>query len=90
MKRVFKYPLEVTDQCEIEMPLGAEILTVQSQYGTPHIWAMVDDDQLPEKRTFCLIGTGHPICHDTTQLKYIGTFQKVGGTFIGHVFERKS
>lgn len=42
MKKIYKYRIEVTDDQNIEMPVGAKILTVQTQNGVPCIWAMVD------------------------------------------------
>lgn len=35
MKKIYKYRIEVTDDQNIEMPVGAKILTVQTQNGVP-------------------------------------------------------
>lgn len=37
MKKIYKYRIEVTDDQNIEMPVGAKILTVQTQNGVPCI-----------------------------------------------------
>ncbi len=41
-KNIFKYTLHLNDSIKIKMPVGAEILTVQLQYGKPQLWALVD------------------------------------------------
>ena len=48
MKKIYKYAIEITDDRDIVMPVGAKILTVQNQNGVPCIWAMVDPNS--EKR----------------------------------------
>ena len=87
MKEIYKYPLEITDTQFVELSLGAEILTVQMQGNQLCLWAMVNT--LPEaiKKNRCIeiIGTGNPV--PTGDLKYISTFQMVGGGLIFHVFE---
>ena len=88
MLRIYKYPFEVQGELSIEMPKGASILTVQVQNGTPCIWAVVNDSQLVlEDRRFRLFSTGQHIDVNLTHMRYIGTFQLVEGTFVGHLFE---
>lgn len=87
MKRVFKYSFPQTDIFDLELPKGAEILTVQTQDGFPQLWAKVDDEADKEIRTFRLAGTGHLIEQEI--IGYIGTFQMFGGSFVGHLFEIK-
>jgi hypothetical protein len=60
-KVIWKFELEPTDNQEIEMPKGAEILTAQNQVGIPCLWALVDPTAEKETRTFEVVGTGHPI-----------------------------
>lgn len=85
VKRVFKYGLNFTDQQDLELPLNAEVLTAQIQNGQLFIWALVKESNMgfPEKRTFRVAGTGHPI---EGNVKYIATFQ-YGAGFVFHVFE---
>jgi hypothetical protein len=73
------------DYFEIEMPVGAEILCVQVQYGTAKIWALVDDPTITEKRKFRIKVTGEEF--NRFDLKYIGTVQLHDGHFVGHLFE---
>jgi len=88
MKRIFKFPLEMTDLQKIDMPKDSTLLTVQVQKGIPCLWALVDTDKEAEGRFIGIIGTGNPVPENT--LRYIGTFQALEGNwFVGHVFEMK-
>lgn len=87
-KVIYKYPFEVNDVVEIEMPLEAEVLSVQVQRGGPCIWALVDPKTTLETKIFVVYGTGHPVNTSTTG-KFIGTFQLSGGALVFHLFETK-
>lgn len=89
---VYKYPLEVTDKQQINLPKGAEILTIQTQAGAPQMWVHVNSenaDQAHELRSFETYGTGHPMKYlqMDKERRYIGTYQIENGQFIFHVFE---
>jgi predicted regulator of amino acid metabolism with ACT domain len=87
MKRIFKYRIKIDDLQEIQMPVGAEILTVQVQQETPCIWAMVDDDvPIMHTRRIETFGTGHAV--QEAERKYIGTYQIRNGALVFHVFEQ--
>ena len=89
MQTIYKYALEVTDKQRVNLPKGAEILTVQEQYGVPCIWAQVDTTSPPEERIFETFGTGHEMPIDMgIDRKYIGTYQIQGGSLVFHLFER--
>jgi hypothetical protein len=86
VKSIWKYPLQVLDRQFVAMPRGAQVLTVQTQRGQPHIWALAD----PAEREYvdrCLriYGTGHEMPADPG--RYVGTFQLADGGLIYHVFE---
>jgi len=89
IKRIFKYEiLLAADYLVLEMPKGAEILTVQEQYGKPQLWALVDPDAKKESRYFLLRGTGHPIRYAPgADYKYINSFQLDEGALVFHLFE---
>ena len=74
----------------IEMPEGAQILTVQVQHGQPCIWAVVDVNAPKRKYEFWIWPTGGQT--DTPPLMakeyYVGTFQLENGTLVFHVFCR--
>lgn len=88
-KSIYKYQLEVTDTKKIELPVGAEILTVQTQNETPCLWALVDPNGIEkETRIIEVIGNGYPVDYDMgVSRKYISTFQLGGGQLVFHVFE---
>lgn len=90
MLTTWKFPVQVEDEFEIELPTGARILAVQSQgdpmLAVPFVWALVDPSAPKEKRLFRVAGTGHPI--EETNLTYIGTFQMRGGALVFHLFEK--
>lgn len=81
MKRVFKYEL-TADTVDLELPRGAQLLTVQLQNGVPMLWALVDDSIAPIKRCIGVYGTGHPV---DVPGKYVATFQIDDLVF--HVFD---
>lgn len=84
MKTIFKFPLMMTEQQRVAMPIGAQMLTVQMQNDTPCLWALVDkSNNLHDVKIFT-VGTGHEITRD--DLVYIGTYQVYGGKLIFHVF----
>ena len=87
MKRIFKFPLQVSDLQKIGMPKDSTLLTVQVQNGVPCLWVVVETDKEIEERFIRIIGTGHSVPENV--LRYIGTFQVMKGTFVGHVFEVK-
>ena len=83
--RIFKYNLTTAEYQEVEMPGGAEILTLQLQFDAPVVWARVNTSHPPEKRRFAVYGTGNPI--SAAPQKYVGSFQQEKGEFVFHVFE---
>ena len=86
MQSIWKFPLGVSAAIDIRMPVGARILCVQAQFGTPCIWALVDIDA-PKlvARTFYTYCTGHQ--HEAMTGVYVGTYQLEGGALVFHVFE---
>ena len=86
MKKIYKYQFSVENNFEIEIPVNAEILAIQTQNNIPCIWALVDDYGVYEKRSFAIYGTGHKV-DEKFMHNYIGTFQLLEGKFVGHLFE---
>jgi hypothetical protein len=88
-RAVYKYDLSVDDRVELALPLGAEVLTVQEQHGKPRLWALVDpESETFTRRIFVYVGTGHTHPAEYFEnLKYITTFQMLGGKLVWHVFE---
>jgi len=86
---IYKYPLRI-GVTELNLPLDAEVLTVQTQNNEPMLWAIVDpDDSETEKRVFYMLGTGHRHpSSEFTDLEFIATIQLSNGELVFHVFER--
>jgi len=85
--RIWKYELELSSIQAIEMPVGAEILSVGNQEGILAIWAMVDATGDKEQRYIEIIGTGDQVPTGMgVDHKFIGTV--LMSPFVWHVFER--
>lgn len=85
MKVIWKYELKVTGKRILDLPKGAEILTLQEQYGVPCLWVLCDNSQRTEERIFQTLQTG--VFIDVIIGTHIGTFQLQNGNYVGHVFE---
>lgn len=89
MATIWKYEIPHKAEFTVEMPKGAEILLVQTQFDEGRIWARVEpSDGMSarelEKRLFLLRGTGQqidPFC------KHVGSFILSGGREVFHLFE---
>jgi hypothetical protein len=90
---VYKYQVPIEDVFVLSMPVGAVVLTVQTQRlgqgglakDVAFIWALVDPVAPNQPRKFRLAGTGHPITEEIDS--YIGTFQLQEGRLVFHLFE---
>jgi len=81
MKTIYKYTLDSQD-CTLQLPKGAELLTVQLQNGIPTLWALVNPMTVTEERHICIVGTGWDV---EDNMKYITTY--MDGYFVWHAFE---
>lgn len=84
MRTIWKFPISARSQFTVSMPIGAEILNLQLQYGMPYIWAIVDDSMEKEIRKFFIVGTGDRL-DEFIKCPYIGTY--IQDIFVWHVFE---
>ncbi len=84
--RIWKWDLRIDDLQIIDMPLGADILTVQTQGGQPRLWAVCDENAPLRPRRIAMYGTGHLINEHPGI--YIATFQVDSGALVFHVFEQ--
>jgi predicted SnoaL-like aldol condensation-catalyzing enzyme len=82
-KRIFKYTIPCEMIAMVEMPGGAEILSVQVQDDYIQAWAIVDPSKQNEKRYFEVAPTGATVPNATR--KFISTVQI--GDLVFHVFE---
>ena len=85
MKTIYKFPLEITDEQYIEVPIGTRLLHVGVKDGILCVWGFVPDSQKPKhRRKIIIVGTGNP-AGDVAVDRYIGTAQI--SIFVWHVFE---
>ncbi len=83
---IWKFPVPVrAEPTMVAMPIGARILSVQTQREEICIWALVDPDEDREERRFLVVATGQTF--DPTGMDYLGTVQINGGIRIFHVWE---
>jgi hypothetical protein len=83
--KIYKYELQVEDQQSIEMPKGAQIISISSQFGIPCIWAIVDENAKKESRIFHTYGTGQTFYPKGAT--FVGTYFLNGGAIVYHVFD---
>lgn len=87
MKTVWKTPLDwPADGTTVQLPKGAELLTVQMQGPTLCLWALVDPQAPLVPFQIRTAGTGHPLTDEATRATYLGTFQLAAGQLIFHAF----
>lgn len=84
MKTIWKYTLQ--PDITLEMPVGAEVLSVREQGDEICMWALVEPDAEKEERRFMGFGTGHDVPGGILK-KFIGTAHLHGGRMVFHVFE---
>lgn len=86
-KTVWRFALPIQDRVVLQMPVGAEMLSV----GPPRIgsaldlWAIVSPDNPRTGRCFAIVGTGNPLPDEPHA--YIGTTSSHGAALIWHVFD---
>lgn len=80
---IWKYVLQ--PNIDIEMPVGAQILSVREQGNDICMWTLVSPDAPKEKRIFMVFGTGHDV--PPVQMKFLGTAHLQSGGLVFHVFE---
>jgi len=84
MKAIWKFGL--SENCTVEMPQGARILTVREQGNDVALWAEVDPKAPRERRQFRLYGTGFELPSNKL-LNYLGTAMIMGGSLVLHAYE---
>lgn len=88
MKKVYKYSIPVSNEFEIDLSKGAEILSFQCQHGMPFIWVLINPDAVSYPRRFWLVDTGQTISDIANKLRYVGTAQMRDGNVIKRLFEK--
>lgn len=83
MRKIYKYPFEIKDKIEIEMPACSMVVHVGlDPQGQPCVWANVEPEAQTIKQIFYVRGTGHDLGDASGHL---GSF--VQGDFVWHLFQ---
>lgn len=81
---IWKFPLP-SDDGVIDMPTGAQVLSVGEQARQLVLWAAVVPDVAMEPRRFMVVGTGEPFALQP-MVDFVGTVQMPSG-LVWHVIE---
>lgn len=84
---IWKFTLALTDRQTLQVPAGAQLLTVQLQFDSPQLWALVNENTPAsqcEEAVIAIYGTGHPMPDNPG--RYLATFQQAGGALVRHAF----
>lgn len=83
MRVVYKYELQPGVDREIEVSRDAVVVYVAEQVrNRVTLWIETSPDWVQERRTYTVIGTGHPIPHKAT---HVGSALCL--PFVWHVYE---
>lgn len=83
---IWKWTIPVTDEWEVEMPVGAQVIAADAEtMDRIDLWAIVDPDADTETRHFIIHGTGHPLHEDATKDTHVATTRI--GPLAWHVFD---
>ena len=87
---IWKYTLNAETINFIDMPLGAEVLSVETQDVDIVLYALVNStekaQQQIEVRTY---GTGHEIDVNISNYKFVGTVKLYDGSLMFHLFYKR-
>jgi hypothetical protein len=83
MNTIYKYPIEITDEQTVSMPVGAQVLSAQMQRTQLCIWALVEVGNIDCDRRVRIFGTGNTVKLDGNW-KFVDSVQE--RIFVWHVF----
>lgn len=87
IKKIFKYVIPITDESELQLPAGAQILSVMKQRNEIVLYVIVNTSiNVMKTVSIRVVGTGHIIDFDTNEYKFVGTVSLHGGVLMFHVF----
>ncbi len=87
MLTIYKYPLLITDEQQIELPGNSQILSVAEVRNKVVLYALVDTEaKFTNCVTILIYSTGQPF-QQRSALGFIGTVVTNQGRLVWHVFE---
>ena len=81
---IWKFQLDVKDEQLIQIPAGADILSVHCQHDVPTLWAKVDSNAPKKFRKVYIRGTGRGVIGE--EGVFVDTCLMAHGTLVWHVF----
>ena len=86
MRTIWKYPIpNVGNPFDLEMPAGAKDLRFELRLGRPYLWALLETDAPPERRTFLCVRTLDPL--PPGEFRVIGSAVPSTGGNVVHLIE---
>jgi len=86
MKTIWKFELTPNRIQSVPMPVGAQVLAVQTKGDdAPLLWALVDPEMPPQERYLGIYTTNTAVPDDPG--RYIGSFMVYEGSLEFHLFE---
>lgn len=85
-QRIYRYEIEVDDQPHSFELTGGDPVRVEATPDSRIVqfWAVSDETVPPRKRTFQVVGTGHPL---PTGARWRGTTSRTPGGLVWHLVE---
>ena len=85
---IWKYRLEVEDLQKVEVPEGAQFLSLIEQAEQPTLYFLVNPEQEKKAQiTFAILGTGKAVDVEFfDRYRYLGTISTLAGRLIWHIF----
>ena len=80
---IWKFPLAITGEQNLEIPEGSRVLQVAEQHGQLYAWVMMLHGNEPKTYRFHIVGTGRP-CDKVAFCEHHGS--AIMGMFVWHVF----
>jgi hypothetical protein len=86
-KKIFEYVLSLKDESELQLPAGAQILSVMEQKNEIVLYAIVNTSvEVTKTISVRVVGTGHAVDFDLNEYGFVGTVSLHGGALMFHVF----
>lgn len=93
-KKIFKYPLPLDAEQTLQLPAGAQILSVITQQGKIMLYALITPKNELEDYSIIILGTGHrmnesPLNEGYTFLGTVASSNIIGNHLVWHIFYKK-
>lgn len=86
---IYKYPLPpVQGRFELMLPIGAKVLSVGAQKGSPFMWVLQSNDteKMKVPYPFACVWTGQAMHEECTSTEFLGSVICADGALVCHYF----